>query len=164
MLAIGRALMSDPKLILLDEPSLGLAPRFVEHIFGAVRRLKEERGMTVLLVEQNAALALDIADDGYVMENGRIVLDGTAAEPAAEFRRPRVLSRPQRARHPALLSRREALSPPQALARLSARYGQTPISRALPVAALDPYAQNPTMHSGERRSFVCADLLGLAAR
>ena len=78
MLAIARALMSDPKLILLDEPSLGLAPRFVEHIFGAVRRLKEERGMTVLLVEQNAALALEIADQGYVMENGRIVLDGTA--------------------------------------------------------------------------------------
>jgi branched-chain amino acid transport system ATP-binding protein len=78
MLVIGRALMSDPKVILLDEPSLGLAPRFVEDIFRVIRRLKEERGLTVLLVEQNAALALDVADHGYVMENGRIVLDGPA--------------------------------------------------------------------------------------
>jgi branched-chain amino acid transport system ATP-binding protein len=78
MLVIGRALMSDPKVMLLDEPSLGLAPQLVEEIFGIVRRLKEERGLTVLLVEQNAALALDIADHGYVMENGRIVLEGPA--------------------------------------------------------------------------------------
>jgi branched-chain amino acid transport system ATP-binding protein len=78
MLVIGRALMSDPKVILLDEPSLGLAPMLVAEIFGIVRRLREERGLTVLLVEQNAALALDIADHGYVMENGRIVLEGPA--------------------------------------------------------------------------------------
>ncbi len=77
MLVIGRALMSRPRLILLDEPSLGLAPRFVEEIFRVIARLREE-GMTVLLVEQNAMLALDIADYGYVMENGRIVLDGPA--------------------------------------------------------------------------------------
>ncbi len=79
MLVIGRALMSDPKVILLDEPSLGLAPLLVAEIFGIIRRLREERGLTVLLVEQNAALALDIADHGYVMENGRIVLEGPAA-------------------------------------------------------------------------------------
>jgi branched-chain amino acid transport system ATP-binding protein len=79
VLVIGRALMSDPKVILLDEPSLGLAPRFVEEICAVIRRLKDEHGLTVLLVEQNAALALDIADHGYVMENGRIVLDGPAA-------------------------------------------------------------------------------------
>jgi branched-chain amino acid transport system ATP-binding protein len=79
MLAIGRALVSEPKVILLDEPSLGLAPLIVENIFGIIRRLKEERGQTVLLVEQNAALALDLADHGYVMENGRIVLQGPAA-------------------------------------------------------------------------------------
>jgi branched-chain amino acid transport system ATP-binding protein len=78
MLVIGRALMSAPKVILLDEPSLGLAPRFVDEIFHVIVRLKQERGLTVLLVEQNAALALDIADHGYVMENGRIVLDGPA--------------------------------------------------------------------------------------
>lgn len=79
MLVIGRALMSDPKVILMDEPSLGLAPRFVAEICAVIRRLKVEHGLTVLLVEQNAALALDIADHGYVMENGRIVLDGPAA-------------------------------------------------------------------------------------
>jgi branched-chain amino acid transport system ATP-binding protein len=78
MLVIGRALMCEPKLILLDEPSLGLAPRLVAEIFAIVRRLREERGLTVLLVEQNAALALDIADHGYVMEGGRIVLEGAA--------------------------------------------------------------------------------------
>jgi branched-chain amino acid transport system ATP-binding protein len=78
MLVIGRALMSDPKVILLDEPSLGLAPLIVEEIFGVIRRLKDEQKLTVLLVEQNAALALDIADHGYVMENGRIVLEGPA--------------------------------------------------------------------------------------
>ena len=78
MLVIGRALMSDPKVILLDEPSLGLAPMIIEEIFAVIRRLKEEQKLTVLLVEQNAALALDIADHGYVMENGRIVLEGPA--------------------------------------------------------------------------------------
>src|SRR5215470_4554492 len=78
MLVIGRALMSDPKVILLDEPSLGLAPMVIEEIFSVIRRLKEEQGLTVLLVEQNATLALDIADHGYVMENGRIVLEGPA--------------------------------------------------------------------------------------
>jgi branched-chain amino acid transport system ATP-binding protein len=78
MLVIGRALMCEPKVVLLDEPSLGLAPMLVAEIFGIVRRLRDERGLTVLLVEQNAALALDIADHGYVMENGRIVLEGPA--------------------------------------------------------------------------------------
>jgi branched-chain amino acid transport system ATP-binding protein len=79
MLVIGRALMSDPKVILLDEPSLGLAPMVVEEIFSVIHRLKDEQKLTVLLVEQNAALALDIADHGYVLENGRIVLEGPAA-------------------------------------------------------------------------------------
>jgi branched-chain amino acid transport system ATP-binding protein len=78
MLVIGRALMCEPKVVLLDEPSLGLAPMLVGEIFGIIRRLREERGLSVLLVEQNAALALDIADHGYVMENGRIVLEGPA--------------------------------------------------------------------------------------
>jgi branched-chain amino acid transport system ATP-binding protein len=78
MLVIGRALMCEPKLILLDEPSLGLAPMLVAEIFAIIRRLRDERGLTVLLVEQNAALALDIADHGYVMESGRVVLEGAA--------------------------------------------------------------------------------------
>jgi branched-chain amino acid transport system ATP-binding protein len=78
MLVIGRALMSDPKVVLLDEPSLGLAPMLVEEIFQIVQRLNRERKLTVLLVEQNATLALTIADHGYVMENGRVVLEGPA--------------------------------------------------------------------------------------
>jgi len=79
MLVIGRALMSDPRVVLLDEPSLGLAPMLVEEIFEIVARLNREEQLTVLLVEQNAALALAIAEHGYVMENGRIVLEGAAA-------------------------------------------------------------------------------------
>jgi branched-chain amino acid transport system ATP-binding protein len=79
MLVIGRALMSGPRVILLDEPSLGLAPMLVEEIFEIVARLNREERLTVLLVEQNATLALAIAQHGYVMENGRIVLDGSAA-------------------------------------------------------------------------------------
>jgi branched-chain amino acid transport system ATP-binding protein len=79
MLAIGRALMARPKVILLDEPSLGLAPLLVEEIFRIIQRLNQEEKLTVLLVEQNAAMALTIAEHGYVIENGRIVLDGPAA-------------------------------------------------------------------------------------
>lgn len=78
MLAIGRGLMAKPRLMLLDEPSLGLAPLLVEEIFGIVERLTTQEKVTVLLVEQNVAMALTIADYGYIMENGRIVLDGTA--------------------------------------------------------------------------------------
>jgi branched-chain amino acid transport system ATP-binding protein len=79
MLVIGRALMSDPKVVLLDEPSLGLAPMLVEEIFGIVRRLVEQEKLSVLLVEQNATMALEVADHGYVMETGRIVLEGDVA-------------------------------------------------------------------------------------
>ncbi len=79
MLAIGRALMSRPRLILLDEPSLGLAPLMVERIFETISELKRT-GRTILLVEQNVHHALDIADRAYVMETGRVTLEGTAAE------------------------------------------------------------------------------------
>ena len=80
MLAIGRALMARPRMLMLDEPSLGLAPLLVEEIFGYIKRLNVEQGLTVLVVEQNARRALDVADHGYIMEQGRIVLEGTAAE------------------------------------------------------------------------------------
>jgi branched-chain amino acid transport system ATP-binding protein len=80
MLAIGRALMARPKLLMLDEPSLGLAPRLVAEIFEIIQRLNADLGTTVVVVEQNARSALEIASYGYVMENGRIVLDGPAAE------------------------------------------------------------------------------------
>ncbi len=76
MLAIGRALMARPRVVLLDEPSLGLSPMLVEEIFGIIRRINEDRGTTILLVEQNARLALSIAQYGYLMEGGRVVLDG----------------------------------------------------------------------------------------
>ena len=78
MLAIGCALMARPRLLLLDEPSLGLAPLVAQEIFRLVRRLNEQEGITILLVEQNARMALQAASYGYVMENGKIVLDGPA--------------------------------------------------------------------------------------
>ena len=80
MLAIGRALMSRPRLLLMDEPSLGLAPMVVKQIFAVVRDLNRDEGLTVLLVEQNAFHALRLAHRGYVMVNGRITMSGTGAE------------------------------------------------------------------------------------
>jgi len=80
MLAIGRALMSKPRLLLLDEPSLGLAPLIVRQIFSAIRDLNEKEGLTVLLVEQNANQALRLAHRGYVLVNGRITLAGTGRD------------------------------------------------------------------------------------
>jgi branched-chain amino acid transport system ATP-binding protein len=79
MLAISRALMARPRLLLLDEPSLGLAPIFVQLIFRMIEKINEENRTTILLVEQNANMALKIAHRGYVMENGRITLEGAAA-------------------------------------------------------------------------------------
>ena len=78
MLAIGAACMARPKLLLLDEPSLGLAPLVAQEIFSLVRRLNREEGITIFLVEQNARMALQLASCGYVMENGKVVLDGPA--------------------------------------------------------------------------------------
>ena len=77
MLAISRALMGSPELVLLDEPSLGLSPKLTREIFEIVVRINRERGTTILLVEQNANMALNVADRGYVLENGRIVMEDT---------------------------------------------------------------------------------------
>ena len=76
MLVMGRALMSDPKVMLLDEPSLGLSPLLVKEIFGIIRKINKDEKTSILLVEQNAKIALSTSDYGYIMENGRVVLDG----------------------------------------------------------------------------------------
>ena len=80
MLAIGRGLMGKPKLILLDEPSLGLAPKIISEIFHVIKKLSDEQGLNVLLVEQNAKKALDIADSAYVLVLGKVVLSGRTDE------------------------------------------------------------------------------------
>jgi branched-chain amino acid transport system ATP-binding protein len=80
MLAIGRALMARPKLILMDEPSMGLSPLLVKEVFGIIRQINRDLGVTILLVEQNARMALQAASYGYIMESGKVVLDGTAEE------------------------------------------------------------------------------------
>jgi branched-chain amino acid transport system ATP-binding protein len=76
MLAIGRALIAKPKLVLLDEPSLGLSPKLVEEIFSIIARINTEQGVSMLLVEQNAAVAFSVASYGYIMETGKVVIDG----------------------------------------------------------------------------------------
>ncbi len=86
MLAVGRALMSNPKVMMMDEPSLGLAPLVVKDIFNIIQKVNKERGMTILLIEQNANAALKIADYGYVMETGNIGLEGTGQELLANER------------------------------------------------------------------------------
>ena len=80
MLTIGRALMAKPKMILMDEPSMGLSPMLVKEVFEIIRRLNKDLGITILLVEQNANMALRTADFGYILEGGKVVLEGSAAE------------------------------------------------------------------------------------
>lgn len=86
MLAVGRALMSNPKVMMMDEPSLGLAPLVVKDIFSIIQKVNKEKGVTILLIEQNANAALKIADYGYVMETGKIGLEGTGQELLANER------------------------------------------------------------------------------
>src|SRR5215210_204422 len=80
MLALARALVSGPRLLMLDEPSLGLAPTIVRELFGVIRRLNESEGLTVLVVEQNATIALDVASRAYVLEVGKVAVEGTSDE------------------------------------------------------------------------------------
>ena len=80
MLVIGRALMAHPQLLMLDEPSLGLAPLFVQEIFRIIKKINEENSTTIVLVEQNAHMALQVAHYGYVMENGKIMMEGAAKD------------------------------------------------------------------------------------
>ena len=80
MLAIGRALIAQPSLILLDEPSLGLAPKLVEEIFSIISRINREQGVSMLLVEQNASMAFSVSHHGYIVENGKVMLDGPSQE------------------------------------------------------------------------------------
>jgi branched-chain amino acid transport system ATP-binding protein len=86
MLAVGRALMSSPRLLMLDEPSLGLAPKLIDEIFDIIRHINEEEGVAILLVEQNANEALRHADRAYVLENGRITMQGSSAELLGDHR------------------------------------------------------------------------------
>jgi branched-chain amino acid transport system ATP-binding protein len=86
MLAIGRSLMGRPRLLMLDEPSLGIAPLLVQEIFRTIKKINAEQKMTILLVEQNAHMALKIADHGYVLETGKVVLSGKASDLAADPR------------------------------------------------------------------------------
>lgn len=80
MLALGRALMTEPKVLLLDEPSMGLAPLIVNNIMNIIRQINKEQGTSILLVEQNAKAALKLATRGYVLETGKIVMEGSADE------------------------------------------------------------------------------------
>lgn len=84
MLAIGRALMCRPKMLLLDEPSMGLSPLLVKEIFHIIQMINSQNGVTVLLVEQNAKMALNIADRGYVLETGNIIMEGKASDLAVD--------------------------------------------------------------------------------
>ena len=119
MTAIGRALMAQPSMILLDEPSMGLAPQIVEEIFEIVQDLNAKERVSFLLAEQNTMVALRYANYGYILENGRVVMDGDAKRSRAERGREGVLSRAVDGRAQEL-PRREALPPPQALAGVSA--------------------------------------------
>ena len=115
MCAVGRALMSRPKMILLDEPSMGLAPQIVEEIFEIVKNLNESEGVSFLLAEQNTHMALRFARYGYILENGRVVMDGDAKSLSRERGRQGIL--PRHFRRPAQeLPRRQALPAPKALA------------------------------------------------
>jgi branched-chain amino acid transport system ATP-binding protein len=118
MTALGRALMAQPSMILLDEPSMGLAPQIVEEIFEIVQDLNSKEGVSFLLAEQNTMIALRYANYGYILENGRVVMDGAASDLATnEDVKEFYLGLSSGGAH---RWRRQALPPPQTLARVSA--------------------------------------------
>jgi branched-chain amino acid transport system ATP-binding protein len=119
MLAIGRALVAEPRLMLLDEPSLGLSPVLVETIFEIIARINAERGVSMLLVEQNASMALAVAHYGYIMETGKVVIDNTAERLAADADVREFYLGPRPGGRAEELSRAQALQAPQALAVVS---------------------------------------------
>ncbi len=114
MVAIGRAMMAKPNMLLLDEPSMGLAPQIVAEIFEIVRELNQKEGVSILLAEQNTSVALKYADYGYILESGRIMMDGPAKRARREQGREGVLSRHVGGR-PQELPRHEILSAPEAV-------------------------------------------------
>ena len=156
MCAIGRALMSRPKMILLDEPSMGLAPQLVEEIFEIVRDLNAKEGVSFLLAEQNTNMALRYADYGYILENGRVVMDGAAQDAARERGRQGVL--PRRRRRPA--ARASATSSTTAGASAGWR-DQSRTRRAEPLRrARDPRAR--TQRERDLFAAACRDLIARA--
>ena len=122
MTAIGRAMMAKPSMLLLDEPSMGLAPQIVVEIFEIVRNLNQKEGVSILLAEQNTTVALKYADYGYILESGRIMMDGQAKVLAQNKERQGILPR-----HvlggPHELPRQEILPPPQAMGLSADRGG-----------------------------------------
>ncbi len=125
MTALGRALMAHPSMILLDEPSMGLAPQIVEEIFEIVKSLNQKEKVSFLLAEQNTNVALRYADHGYILENGRVVMDGAAAELAAnEDVKEFYLGISSGARRSFKDVGREALPPQKAVASLIRGYGE----------------------------------------
>jgi branched-chain amino acid transport system ATP-binding protein len=132
MCAIGRALMANPSVVLLDEPSMGLAPQIVEEVFDIVKDLNTKEKVTFLLAEQNTNMALKYADYGYIMESGRVVMDGAGRRTAQQRGRQGVLPRHGRRRAQVVQGRQE-LQAPQALAGVTCP-PPTPLNRdgALP--------------------------------
>jgi ABC-type multidrug transport system ATPase subunit len=141
--------MTNPSMVLLDEPSMGLAPQIVEEVFNIVKDLNTKEKVTFLLAEQNTNMALKYSDYGYIMESGRVVMDGAASRPGQQRRREGVLPGRGRRRAQELQGRQE-LQAPQALAGLS----MPPVAlRAFPLRGTHPVAWQSQFHgcAGDRQ-------------
>jgi ABC-type branched-subunit amino acid transport system ATPase component len=149
MCAIGRALMANPSMVLLDEPSMGLAPQIVEEVFEIVKDLNTKEKVTFLLAEQNTNMALRYADYGYIMESGRVVMDGPAAGPGQQRGRQGVLPRRGRRRAQELQGRQE-LQAPQALVGMIGGDARDPAGRGRRGRHLARRAGAPAGHAQAR--------------